>query len=130
MYAGAAYLLAPWFTGDEDAFPANRDACPQHPPGVLIASRAEALGFRYVIEGTALGGRVILRELASHGIDTTELGFLDPHGARTGEVWRRFCGVLERELASAPGALDAAVTGAEKGFAYARACLTGALLPA
>ena len=91
-------------------------------PGLDLASRAEALGFHYVMAGSALGGRVMLRELERDGVDTAGLGFLDPHGPRTGEVWRRLLDVLERELTE-PNTLAQALAGARKGFAFARACL-------
>ncbi len=126
LYSGAAKLLNSWVdSGGSCPGSIAADALPR----VDIHSRAEALGFRYVIEGSTLGGRVILRQLEALGIDTTGLGFLDPHGSRTGEVWRSFVAVLEGELTALPGALDEAVSGAVKGFAYARACL-GQGLPA
>ncbi len=117
-------MLAPWLDGAgglSGYAPAGSIAL------VEIRSRAEALGFRYVIEGSALGGRVILHQLEALGVDTTELGFLNPHGARTGEVWQSFTAMLEHELAAPPGALDEAVSGAVKGFAYARLCLNAGL---
>lgn len=50
-------------------------------PRAEISNRAEALGFLYVIEGSTLGGRLILRELAAGGAEITGLSFLDPFGA-------------------------------------------------
>ena len=49
-----------------------------------------------------LGGRVILKDLASRGADHTGLGFLDPYGAEVGETWRAFVIVLESQV-SDPG---------------------------
>jgi heme oxygenase len=91
-----------------------------------VTGVAQALGFLYVVEGSTLGGRMILREVAARGGDLAGLGFMDPYGPRTGEAWRAFLAVLEREVANDPDRLDQAETGARAGFAYARACLCGA----
>jgi heme oxygenase len=95
--------------------------------GDPVESRGEALGVLYVLEGSALGGRVIRRQLAARGADFVGLGFLDPYGGRTGERWRSFLDVLERETAE-PEAAEAAVAGALAGFRQAEAalCETGA----
>lgn len=91
---------------------------PVPPPG----SRAEALGRLYVLEGSALGGRVIRKQVARAGDDLTGLSFLDPYGDRLGETWRAFLAVLERE---APGEIERrrVVAGARTAFRHAEACL-------
>ena len=99
---------------------ATRQSRPIAPPSV--ANRAEALGLLYVVEGSGLGGKVILRQLAARGEALTGLTFLDPHGAEAGEVWKRVLAVLARDLGSEAD-IAAAVAGAIKGFAFARACL-------
>jgi heme oxygenase len=68
------------------------------PPFPAPANRAEALGMLYVLEGSTLGGRLILRTLARRGIHDRRLAFLDLHGADTGARWRGFLAVLAREL--------------------------------
>jgi heme oxygenase len=95
--------------------------------GAPVESRGEALGVLYVLEGSALGGRAIRRQLAARGADLIGLGFLDPYGGQTGERWRSFLDVLERETADAHAA-DAAVAGALAGFRQAEAelCEAGA----
>jgi heme oxygenase len=92
-----------------------------------VESREEALGVLYVVEGSALGGKLILRQLAARGADVSELGFLDPHGEQAGPVWRRFLEVLERELSGSEESIAAAVAGAVKGFVFARCCLVEAV---
>jgi heme oxygenase len=87
-----------------------------------IHTRAEALGAFYVLEGSSLGGRVILKELKSRGASLTGLGFLDPYGPDTGQRWRSFLVILERELNSCEQKADA-VKGALNTFAFANACL-------
>jgi heme oxygenase len=87
-------------------------------------SRAEALGFFYVLEGSTLGGKVIRRELAALGQDTTGLSFLDPYGADSGDRWRSFLAVLRRECPSGQDDLaDETVRGAVSAFKHAEGWL-------
>ena len=87
-------------------------------------SRAEALGFFYVLEGSTLGGKVIRRELAALGQDATGLSFLDPYGPDTGERWRSLLAVLRRESPSGTGAVaDEMVRGAVSAFKHAEGWL-------
>jgi heme oxygenase len=88
-----------------------------------LRSRSEALGFLYVTEGSTLGGRLILRELADRGTSLEGLGFLDPYRAETGARWRSFLAVLECEVGESANRLDEAIAGASKGFAFAEECL-------
>jgi heme oxygenase len=137
FYAGGDAILGVWVGGkpDFDGFlhaRANRlrddlrtrrvtaTAPSPRPP---IENYNEALGFLYVIEGSALGGRLILRQLAARHIEVTGLGFLDPHGDQAGAFWRRLLKVLDRELSGDDLGVQWAVGGAVKGFNFARACL-------
>lgn len=86
-------------------------------------SRAEALGLLYVLEGSSLGGRMLLRALADRGVEDPALAFLDPYGADTGALWRGFLTVLERDAGWQPGGGVAAATGAVRGFAHAEELL-------
>lgn len=86
------------------------------------ASIAEALGLLYVLEGSALGGRVIRRAVEAAGGDLTGLSHVDPYGERIGERWRSFLSVLERRTATSAQA-QAAVDGAVSGFRFAAASL-------
>ena len=88
-------------------------------------SRSEALGMMYVLEGSTLGGRIILRELAKRGLDVSELGYLDPYGVDTGRRWRAFVSVLEAETAGDPSSMEEACSGAVKGFLHAEHVLCG-----
>jgi heme oxygenase len=89
---------------------------------LAIASTAAALGALYVLEGSSLGGRLILRDLRGRGADTTGLAFLDPYGDQTGAHWRALIAVLEHELATEAARAEACA-GALATFALARACL-------
>lgn len=93
------------------------------PPFPRPASRAEALGLLYVLEGSTLGGRHILRALAEQGIDDPELAFLDPYGHATGVRWRGFLSVLERETAGDADRIREATRGAVRGFDHAEQVL-------
>jgi heme oxygenase len=87
-----------------------------------VRSTAEALGALYVLEGSTLGGRMILRQLQAQGAQTLEVGFLDPYGSRSGAMWRTLLAVIERELGN-EAALRAACRAAVATFALARDCL-------
>lgn len=86
-------------------------------------SAAEALGMFYVLEGSTLGGRMILRELAGHGVDDEALAFLDPYGTETGARWRGFLAVLARETGDNEGLLLQACRGAIRAFRHAERVL-------
>jgi heme oxygenase len=89
------------------------------------ASRCEAFGLMYVVEGSTLGGRIIQRGVEAAGLDLTGLTFLDPYGARVGERWRTFLRVLDEAVAT-PAQADAVMRGAQAGFLHAELQLCGA----
>jgi heme oxygenase (biliverdin-IX-beta and delta-forming) len=107
-----AAALAPRVIGSLPPFPAPRN-------------RAEALGMLYVLEGSTLGGRVILRTLLDRGVDDPSLSFLDPYGEATGKRWRDFIAVLTRELGSDAALVTSACTGAVRAFRHAGSVLGG-----
>lgn len=106
------------FDGQRRAALLGRHLEPHPPAFPLPGSRAEALGLLYVLEGSSLGGRVLLRALVARGVDVSELGFLDPYGAETGPLWRGFLAVLERETRDETRRAEA-VRGALRGFDHA-----------
>ena len=87
-------------------------------------SRSEALGMLYVLEGSLLGGRFILREVAAAGGPVESLAFLDPYGREGGGRWRSFLGVLERQLAEDEQIAEAC-EGARRAFRHAERVLCG-----
>jgi heme oxygenase len=93
-------------------------------PSLDIATRSEAFGALYVLEGSCLGGRLILKDLVRRASPMTGLGFLNPYGARTAELWLAFLAVLERETASRKETIKQTVAGAMKAFAFAELCLS------
>lgn len=99
-----------------DALAALGEPVPATPGLAQPASLAEALGLLYVAEGSSLGGRMLHRELEARGVDPAVFGFLNPYAERTGERWRAFLAILERD---ARDDADGAVRGAVAGFTFA-----------
>ena len=135
LHAGAEAALAPWLSAvpgldyearrrrpalDRDLAHFGEPApppCPVAPP----ASRAEALGFLYVLEGSTLGGQVIRKQILKRGQRLDGVSFLDPYGAQTGRRWQGFLAVLDRECPpERPEAGQAAARGGVQGFTAAR----------
>jgi heme oxygenase len=88
-----------------------------------VGTKAEALGAMYVLEGSTLGGKKILKGLRSQGVSTDGLHFLDPYGKDAGPLWRTFLSVLERETTHDQRAMNECVSGAIAAFVFAAACL-------
>jgi heme oxygenase len=92
--------------------PASIRACDAPPD---FASIGEAVGGAYVIEGSTLGGRVILRHIQRRFGPNVAHAFLDGYGANTGKKWQSFRAALER-FASSREIEDRMVAGAQKTF--------------
>lgn len=69
-----------------------------------------AMGVAYVVEGSQLGGRVLLRRLRDAGVPHS-LNYLEGHGATTGAHWMTFLTALRSAL-STPRAIASACEGA------------------
>lgn len=138
LHAGADAVLSPWLESlpglDYEARRRrpvlDRDLAhfgePTPPPCPLPtpASRAEALGLLYVLEGSTLGGQVIRKRLLADGGDLKGVSFLDPYGSETGPRWKAFLAVLDRECPpDRPEDGQAAARGGVAGFEAARAWL-------
>jgi len=138
LHAGMERELAPWLAEvdgldfedrrrsrllDADLAALGAPA-PEPAAGPRPADRAEALGLMYVLEGSSLGGKVIRKHAERAGLDMAGLGFLDPYGERTGQAWRAFLTVLDRECPAQDEALGlAAARGGVRGFAHAEQVL-------
>lgn len=72
---------------------------PPHTPALLQHSqRATALGWLYVVEGSALGGVVLLKMAAPLGVDAAfGASHLAPPAEGVARHWRRFTEQLDRE---------------------------------
>lgn len=84
----------------------------------LLPSRAAAFGSMYVIEGSALGGQVIARQLADRfgNAHATGAAYFHGWGEQTGRLWREFCECLDIEIGSAPVDIEAACVAAVQTF--------------
>lgn len=88
------------------------------------AGTSEALGLAYVLEGSALGARLLHRQALALGLDGGRGARHLAAQTRDLDGWRAFLGTLE---AAEPFDLDAAARAAESGFASAgRAFADGA----
>ncbi len=84
-----------------------------------LAAPGEALGWIYVADGSALGGRVMRRAMIADGIDLTGLDFLDPHGDETGPRWRVFLAAMDRACADGAASPADVVRGGRDAFSLA-----------
>lgn len=65
-----------------------------------INSLAEALGAMYVMEGSIMGGPIIVDILKKNGI-TKGFSFFSGYGAGTGEMWTKFISALNTHASTA-----------------------------
>lgn len=67
-----------------------------------ITDHQQALGALYVIEGSALGGKIISKMIAQALGDSVQkaLSFYDGYGEDTAEMWGTFKGILNEQLIS------------------------------
>lgn len=88
-----------------------------------LSAPAPRLGWRYVMAGSALGARRLLRDATRLGLcGTTGAAFLEAHAAS--EDWPRLLARLDA-LGDARGSAPAAgvVAGAREAFAWVHACM-------
>lgn len=89
-----------------------------------VASCEAGLGIAYVLEGSALGGAMIYREMLARGMSPDGLSFFNPYGSQTGLRWREFIAVLEREGGDEIAAAEI-IAGARHGFDRVEGWLCG-----
>lgn len=118
-----------WLESDLATLGVDRFACAALPRCVALpssSSREYRLGARYVVEGSALGGRSLGRQLdglLGAGV-VAGRRFFAGHGAATGDVWRDFLA----DLASVPDVAlnhNAVVDGAIQTFTIFEQWLEG-----
>ena len=80
-----------------------------------LPSFPHALGALYVLEGSLLGGRIILRALEPRlgSIIEGATGFFTGHGAQAGPIWQAFRASLDRFDRLRPGVRGDVLLGAE-----------------
>ncbi len=77
-----------------------------------IKSLAQALGAMYVMEGSIMGGPIIVEMLRKHGL-TTGFNFFSGYGAETRNMWNNFVTVLNERLKSVSLQQEAVDTASE-----------------
>lgn len=97
--------------GDIDRLPRCK-ALPQ------VATPSDALGCVYVVEGSTLGGQMILRHLARHLEVRAGQGasFFAGYGSKTGMRWKETCAAIEAFDASGVGSTEGAARAAVATF--------------
>lgn len=82
-----------------------------------ISNVDAALGLLYVVEGSTLGGRIILRHLGTSIRLTADAGasFFAGYGSATGAMFREVCGAIEERVAET-GKLNLLVRTAQDTF--------------
>lgn len=74
------------------------DFCTELP---AISNETEALGALYVLEGAALGGRVIARMLGAHlAIPPEAIGFFNGREGGTGPHWKNFVQLMNQHASN------------------------------
>ncbi|TDQ09784.1 biliverdin-producing heme oxygenase [Pedobacter metabolipauper] len=61
-----------------------------------ITNTLQALGAMYVMEGSIMGGPIIVQMLAKYGV-TTGVSFFSGYGEATGMMWGKFVAVMNNE---------------------------------
>lgn len=79
-----------------------------------IESLPQALGAMYVMEGSIMGGAIIVEMLRKYGI-ANGFSFFSGYGAATGEMWNNFVTILNESLKST-AAQQQAVNAANETF--------------
>jgi len=91
---------------------------PPAPAATKLPGFAAALGALYVLEGSALGGKILAaafeRQLGPAIAGAT--GFFGGQGLQTGEMWREFRAALDFYGEKNPAAQAAVIAGAEQIF--------------
>lgn len=64
-----------------------------------ISNTAEALGALYVMEGSIMGGPIIVQMLAKYGVDKG-ISFFSGYGEATGQMWGKFVSVMNAQAAT------------------------------
>lgn len=76
----------------------------------VIDNAAKAFGALYVMEGSIMGGPIIIQILAKYGV-TKGISFFSGYGPETGKKWNAFIDALNTNLSAKhhPDAINAAV---------------------
>lgn len=104
-----------WIAADLQALDAGENPYPEFAELTNHNETAHAFGAYYVLEGSALGGRVILKQLPQELRESgTHTRYFEGYGTQTGPMWQRFLGdfstyvlTSQKEAQAIAGARDA-----------------------
>jgi len=89
-------------------------ALPMADPHLHLQTEAKRFGAAYVLEGSTLGGQVLLRQLGAR-LAPSEGVYLRGYGGQTGPMWQRFSDALGSALQT-PSDLEHAIASARYTF--------------
>ncbi|AWA29751.1 heme oxygenase [Flavobacterium magnum] len=105
----------PWIAADLDFLGAAQQAYPS-PFSLEIDSVAFAFGMMYVVEGSVLGGRYILKNIQQNlGYQEEGVRYFSGYGNKTGGLWKQFLNALTAFEAQ-HGHGDEIISGADYAF--------------
>ena len=105
----------PWITADLAALGGLPNPMPEAHIAREDMSADELLGMLYVLEGSALGGRVILKGLPPE-IVSRGARYFEGYGKETGPMWKSFLAALTAQGEESPQRAAAMIAGAEEAF--------------
>ena len=102
---------------------------PRLSPLPELPTASEALGVLYVLEGSTLGGQLLLRHLRKHfeGQEVGPFAYLRGHGEETGRMWKAFGEAMLDAVATKGAEPARIIEGAKAGFRAFQRGLRGAL---
>lgn len=104
-----------WIKADLQSLEADANPFPLFRLPAPTCVMPAALGAWYVLEGSTLGGRVILKSLPPFVKDSTR--YFEGYGAQTGPMWQGFLNILTAAAAKTDTAANDIIQGAEDAFA-------------
>jgi len=116
----AARVKAPLLRSTLEAFglpPGTIAALPRATALPSLERWPDALGYLYVLEGSTLGGQVLLRHLGPRlGLSPAQVAYLRTYDQAVGSMWESFLAELERGLSASADAERAILETARRTF--------------
>lgn len=86
-------------------------------PGISVENEAQAFGIMYVMEGSTLGGNVIMKQLSRNPeFEGTEFNYFGCYADKTGEYWKNFKETLDSKFSE--DQYDEVLKGTQKAYEY------------
>lgn len=80
-----------------------------------LANEAEAFGALYVMEGSTLGGNVIVKQLRRNSdFENIEFSYFGIYGENTGKLWQEFKTIMDDKIM--PEEYEDCINGAQKAY--------------